>query len=220
MQDGRRGRLPHRIEARADLVTYGEFVDGVEPPAIVDGQIRCNVPLVLQPAAEGPTGPGYAGKDLARERSCRGAAESRVAELVGTVLHQHRRDGLGGEPFAYCQKAATERVVRGDLADDIDLHAVGEALEQGVLRDAIEGDVGERRVAPEMESAVFGESRDPKIDGHTGMQIGQNPELARFVLPLVELRRVERGDGDAVQEVYPREGRRGRIVRDLEPAVE
>src|SRR6516162_8666746 len=71
-----------------------------------------------------------------------------------------------------------------------------------------------------MESAVFGEGRDPEIDGSAGMQIGQDPELARFVLPLVKLRRVEYGDGDAVEEGYPWEGRRGRIVRDLEPAVE
>jgi hypothetical protein len=43
------------------------------------------------------------------------------------------------------------------------------------------------------------------------MQIGQDAKLARFVLPLVELCRIEGGDGDAVEEGYPGEGRRGRM---------
>jgi hypothetical protein len=89
-------------------------------------------------------------------------------------------------------------MVAGDLADGIDLHPTGKALQQCILRDAVEGNVGERRVASEMERAVFGEGRDPEIDGLTGMQIGKHAELARLVLPLVEQRRIVGGDRNAV----------------------
>jgi hypothetical protein len=111
-------------------------------------------------------------------------------------------------------------VIGAELAAEIELHSVREAAQRGVLGDAIEDDVGKRRIAHEIERAVLGEGRDSEIERRLGMEIGEHEELAGLVLLLVELRRIERGDGLAVEEAYAGERRRGRIVRDLEVAVE
>ena len=185
MQDGRRGRLPHPVEAWAELAADGELVDGVEPKAVIDGQLRQDPPLVLQPGGVGPAVLAEAGVDLGRERGSGRAAKGRAGG-VAAVLYQHRGDGLGGEALAGREQTGAQRVVEADPAAGIDLHAAGEARQVGVLGDAVEGEVGEHRVAVEGERAVFGEGRDPEIDLRSGMQIGQDGELGRFVLPLVE----------------------------------
>jgi hypothetical protein len=84
----------------------------------------------------------------------------------------------------------------------------------------MEGDVGERRIVPEIKRAVFGKGRDPEIDRRPGMQIGEAAELAGFGLPLIEVRRVVGGNGISVEKADPREVRRVVIVRDLEMSAE
>src|SRR5690348_13948 len=108
----------------------------------------------------------------------------------------------------------------GDAAAEIELHAIGEACERGILRDAVEGDVRDRRVVAEIKRAVLGEGGNADIDGLARMQIGEKAELARLGLPLVEPRGIERGNRHAIEKADSGEWRCRGIVRDLERAAE
>jgi hypothetical protein len=66
----------------------------------------------------------------------------------------------------------------------------------------------------EIERAVLREGRDPEIERCLGMEIGQDEELAGLVLLLVQLRRIECGDGLTVEEAYARERRHAGVVRN------
>ncbi len=208
------------------LVPIG--VQGVEADAVVQRQVRQQLPLVLQIDAVGPGGLGAVVDDGRRRagglEAMAGCVGHHIAHGVGD-----QRDHLGARvavgPVPLHDDAAAKGVARREAVGALHLQAAGRVALVGVLRDAVEEQVAQL-VRAEHQGRIAPEQRRLQGQLVVRIEIGRRSVGGALALPLVQsvgeivalAVHQQRSTGtQAVDGVVLREARMHAVkVRDLE----